>query len=115
MQQVASLLPVLLRNFRDLPALTLPVWRALWLANVGTALSTHTEVAQFRAGSLIVKVDHPAWYQQLLILKQDLISKLNEACGRKALFDIQFVCCPERSATPAADRNRVEAGDHLVA
>ncbi len=91
MQPVSNMLPILLRHARQAPVLSVPVWRALWSANVGEALASHTEVLRFHSGTLTVKVDHHAWHQQLLELKSDLIDALNETCGRKLLAEIQFI------------------------
>ena len=91
MQPVSNLLPILLRRFRHAPSMDTAVWRALWKAHVGAAIMSHSEVVRFQRGILTVRVDHPAWRQQLSQLKSDLILTLNKACGKTALTDIQFL------------------------
>jgi len=91
MQHIAQMLPTLLPRLRHIPALNTSVWRALWTANVGSAMSAHTSVSRYEKGVLIVQVDHLAWHQQLLRMRQDLISALNRACGRTVLMDVEFI------------------------
>lgn len=98
MQHVTQMLPALLQYLRHAPALNTPVWRAVWTANVGAAMAAHTHVSRFEKGTLTVLVDHHAWHQQLIRMRQDLIKALNQACGKTALMDVQFIYCASHDA-----------------
>ncbi|MGB7620783.1 MAG: hypothetical protein WBN92_00380, partial [Terriglobia bacterium] len=45
-----------------------------------------------------VQVDHHAWHQQLIRMRQDLIKALNQACGKTAVMDVQFIYCASHDA-----------------
>ncbi|MBZ5554318.1 MAG: DUF721 domain-containing protein [Acidobacteriia bacterium] len=91
MQHVTRMFPGLLQSLRHSPSLMTSVWRAVWIANVGEATATHTHVSRFEKGTLTVLVDHHAWHQQLIRIRPDLIKTLNQACGKTALMDVEFI------------------------
>jgi predicted nucleic acid-binding Zn ribbon protein len=91
MQHVTQMFPGLLQSLRHAPPLLTSVWRAVWVANVGSATAAHTYVSRFEKGTLTVLVDHHAWHQQLIRIRPDLIKTLNQACGRTALMDVDFI------------------------
>jgi predicted nucleic acid-binding Zn ribbon protein len=97
MQHVTQVLPALLQCLRHAPALKTPIWRAVWTANVGSAMAAHTHVSRFEKGTLTVLVDHHAWHQQLIRMRQDLIKILNQACGRTAVMDVDFIYCASQA------------------
>ena len=74
------------------------VWRAVWIANVGDATAAHTHVSRFEKGTLTVLVDHHAWHLQLIRMRPDLIKTLNQACGRTALMDVEFIYSASQTA-----------------
>lgn len=109
MKPIVQSFPALLRRLREVPALTLPVWRALWQAGVGPAVSARTRVIRFERGTLAIRVDHSAWFQQLNRLKSELLSALNKAIGQPVVKEIEFylsekeLALSANKATPGKD------------
>jgi len=104
MQHVTRMLPSLLQSLRHVPTLRASIWRAVWIANVGAATAAHTYVSRCEKGTLTVLVNHHAWHQQLIRMRPDLIKTLNQACGRTALTDLEFIYCasPPRQSKVSA-------------
>jgi hypothetical protein len=61
-----------------------------WGKLVGERISAHTKPDTVSYRKLLVHVDSPAWMQQLMFLKEDIIKNINEAAGRKIVKDIRF-------------------------
>jgi hypothetical protein len=59
-----------------------------WATAVGPSIARHAQPAAVRGGKLTLVVDHPAWMQQLSLLKPEIIGKLNGSLGMKAISDI---------------------------
>ena len=51
---------------------------ARWEQCVGTAISNHTRAIRVEAQVLWVEVDHPAWKNELMLRKQQILDKLNQ-------------------------------------
>lgn len=62
----------------------------LWEAVAEKGLAKHTEALKLQRGILYVLTKSPAWAQELNFLKVDLIAKLNERVGYRAVRDIRF-------------------------
>ena len=59
-----------------------------WEALVGPMISAHAQPEQLRFNKLYVRVDSPAWLQELTLLKPSLKDKLNTALGKEAVGEI---------------------------
>ncbi len=70
----------------------LPRWRLVkdFGKIVGDRIATHAEAFKTADGILYVRVDGPSWMNQLYLIKEDIIEKLNEAAGRNFVKDIKF-------------------------
>jgi predicted nucleic acid-binding Zn ribbon protein len=73
------------------------VW-TFWEEEVGEAIAAHAEPAGFRSGVLSVRVDSPAWMQELQFLKESLREQLNRRLGEPLIRDVYFVSGAVRGA-----------------
>lgn len=63
----------------------------LWDSVVGKAVSKVSKAERVESGALVVKVDTSAWRQELQMQKEEIINKLNEEIGTKAIGEIRFI------------------------
>ncbi len=61
-----------------------------WAKLVGERISAHTKPDAVSYRKLLVYVDSPAWMQQLMFLKEDIIKNINDAAKRQIIKDIRF-------------------------
>jgi predicted nucleic acid-binding Zn ribbon protein len=65
------------------------VWD-VWPSAVGDRISGNTEPAMFKGGQLIVNASSSAWVQQLWLLKDDIVAKVNHGLGEDLVTEIKF-------------------------
>jgi predicted nucleic acid-binding Zn ribbon protein len=63
----------------------------LWDAIVGERIAAKTKALYTREGKLIVEVENSTWMNELQFLKGEIIEKLNEKLGKRAIYDIHFL------------------------
>jgi hypothetical protein len=73
----------------SLPMKDSSVWNA-WDKAVGPVISAQTRVDRLDRETLFVKVSSPAWMQQLQFMKQEILDRINETLGKKALKNLFF-------------------------
>jgi predicted nucleic acid-binding Zn ribbon protein len=61
-----------------------------WAAVVGPELAARTRALRCENGTLVVRVDHGAWMQELHFIEKDLVKKLRAACPGVDLARIRF-------------------------
>lgn len=61
-----------------------------WAEIVGDSIARVTKAENIRDGALIVRVMHPAWRQELVFLKAELIEKINRTLKKEIVKDIIF-------------------------
>lgn len=81
-----------------------------WPVLVGEQIAAHAQAEQLRGGRLIVRVDHSAWMQELVLLKPQLLEKIGGAAG---VTDLVFRLAT--SERPAADYSRGGAAGFAAA
>ncbi len=64
--------------------------KARWAEVVGPQVSGVTQVSAVRDGVLIVRVKNSVWANELTLLKDDMLRRLNAALGGRVLTDIHF-------------------------
>ena len=64
--------------------------KARWAEVVGPQVSGVTQVQAVRDGILIVRVKNSVWANELTLLKDDMLRRLNLALGGRVLTDIHF-------------------------
>lgn len=69
------------------------VWQ-VWNRIVGEAVAKNAQPAAFKGDLLLVHVSSSPWIQQLQFLKQDIISKLNQALAKESVKEIKFKIGP---------------------
>ncbi|MEJ2470866.1 MAG: DUF721 domain-containing protein [Desulfuromonadales bacterium] len=76
----------------------------VWNDVVGPQIAAHTRPTRIRDGVLDVNVDHPAWMQQLQLMKPKILHQLNKAIGKSQLKDIYLKrgTIKAQTATPTA-------------
>jgi len=63
----------------------------VWADVVGPHIAGVTEVRSIRNGQLVVSVTHPAWRQELLLRKKELIAGINDRLKHNIVRDITLV------------------------
>ena len=61
-----------------------------WQKAVGPQISVQTRPDRLKRNTLFVKVSSSVWMQQLHILKQEIIEKINKLLGKELIKDIHF-------------------------
>ena len=97
-----------------------------WERCVGVMIARHAQPQSFRGGKLLLIVDSPAWMQQLILLKTEIIEKLNKILDNSAIKDIKLKlgeikviheCIPEEAAQISLrpdERARIEQYVSLI-
>jgi hypothetical protein len=82
----------------------------VWDEAVGPQVAARARPVRIREGVLEVRVDSPAWMQQLQLLKPKILARLNERLGGEVIRDLfwrrgrtepEAVEAPARSQAPA--------------
>lgn len=61
-----------------------------WAEIVGNRISEVSEAEKIENGVLFVKVSSPVWRNELVFMKSNLISSVNEALEKNIVKDIKF-------------------------
>jgi hypothetical protein len=61
-----------------------------WNEDIAPCLATESRATFIRGKVLYVTVEKPVWAQQLSMMKQDLIDRVNASAGQGAVTDIRF-------------------------
>ncbi len=62
-----------------------------WEAAVGTTIAKNTEPDRVEHGIIYVKTATPAWRQELIFKKKEIIVRLNKILGKQTIKDIRFI------------------------
>lgn len=65
------------------------IWR-LWDEIVGRVVAENAQPEAFKGKLLLVRVGSSPWAHQLRFMKADIITKVNEALGKKLIEEIRF-------------------------
>ena len=63
----------------------------IWEEIVGKTIAANTAAETVDHGILIVKTANPAWRQELVFKKQDIIERLNAKLGKNTIREIRFI------------------------
>ncbi len=63
----------------------------LWPEIVGKAVAENTQAVSAEHGVLTIKTSTPAWRQELQFQKKEIVLKINERIGNRAIMDIKFL------------------------
>ena len=77
--------PALSRRINDAEALL------IWEEVVGEQIAGVSRAVALENGRLTVEVTHPVWRVELAHLSEEIIGRLNERLGRRAVRRIRFV------------------------
>lgn len=113
MKPLASLLPDLFRQYAADGHWPEPVAAALWNEIVGEHLARRTRPVEISRSRLVVLVPSSSWKRQLRALREEIVSRLNQALGTnisRVVFRIDSTveqapptpspAPPRRTATP---------------
>jgi hypothetical protein len=62
----------------------------VWQKAVGPQISVQTRPDRLKRNTLFVKVSSSVWMQQLHILKQEIIEKINQLIGKELIKNVHF-------------------------
>ena len=62
-----------------------------WDDVVGKKISQNTEPQNVEHGTLTVSVKNPAWRQELVFKKDQIIKKLNKKIGENTIKEVRFI------------------------
>ena len=67
-------------------------WKAveLWPDVAGTRVAERSRAVDFRDGTLVVAVDHPAWMNELMFLRRRFTAELNRRLGEEIVREIRL-------------------------
>ena len=74
----------------------LPALADTWADLVGPAVAAHTEPVTVQHGTLVVRVDDPAWASQLRWMEQQLLDGLRGVAGYEGVERIEVRVGPTR-------------------
>ena len=66
-----------------------------WEYIAGETILNHTFAYNYQNKILFIKVDSSVWIQQLIMLKKELIQKINQKLGKNLVKDIRFKLAEE--------------------
>ena len=62
----------------------------IWEEVVGEKIAKVTRVERVESGRLFIHVSKPTWRNELVLLKREIIAKLNKTLGGEVINDIIF-------------------------
>ena len=62
-----------------------------WEEVVGKKISKNTEPQRVEHGTLTVSVSNPAWRQELVFKKEEIIKQLNKKIGENTIKEVRFI------------------------
>jgi len=62
----------------------------LWDEVVDPKVRKHTKALKLQRGVLYITAESPVWSQELNFFRQELVDKINNKAGYKAVRDIRF-------------------------
>ena len=63
----------------------------IWNDVVGKSIAENTEVLSVEHGVLFIRVSSSSWSQELQLKKKEILLKVNNKIGNKAITDLRFV------------------------
>jgi predicted nucleic acid-binding Zn ribbon protein len=90
-RQLSQILDILVRKYGV--DRKLKEYQALsdWNDVVGTKISKISKVVKISDGKLFIEVSNSSWRAELLLMKPQIIEKINKRIGTQVLKDIVFV------------------------
>lgn len=76
-----------------------------WAEVVGPQVGAVTQVEAVRGGVLFVRVRNSVWANELTLLKEDMLRRLNAKLGGRVLTDIHFKASGLARPKPPPDKN----------
>jgi predicted nucleic acid-binding Zn ribbon protein len=64
---------------------------AVWRESVGGTIADNARPVKINRGLLVVVVSSPIWTQELSLMKETIIGRLNDRLGDTVVRDIRFV------------------------
>ena len=62
-----------------------------WEEVVGKKISKNTKPQSVEHGTLTVSVSNPAWRQELVFKKEEIIKQLNKKIGENTIKEVRFI------------------------
>lgn len=80
--------------------------RAVWPLAVGKVIAAHTSRMRMVRSTLVVEVADATWQKQLFTLSKQILDRLQQATGNKAISNIEFRVGVPRREPQRADGTR---------
>jgi len=95
-EHIGGIIAGVLKTYRrESDADLVHVWQ-VWDDVVGEVIAGNAKPAAFKGKILLIHVSSSTWIHQLQFLKQEMISKLNQALGKTLVGDLKFKIGPLR-------------------
>ena len=91
MQQLKSAINHFLKNNGLIKGVNQQNAILIWEEIVGKTIASNTTAETVEHGILTVKTTNPAWRQELVFKKRDIIEKLNAKLGKNTIKEIRFI------------------------
>ena len=91
MQQLKSAINHFLKNNGLIKGVNQQNAILIWEEIVGKTIAANTAAETVEHGILTVKTTSPAWRQELVFKKRDIIEKLNTKLGKNTIREIRFI------------------------
>jgi predicted nucleic acid-binding Zn ribbon protein len=88
--RIGDLLPTVLRDLGLQSKFSERRLVEKWAAVVGPELAQRARALRCENGTLVVRVDHGAWMQELHFIEKDFVAKMRAACPDVNLTRIRF-------------------------
>lgn len=85
----AELLPGLINQFDIKKEFTIETLKTEWHNIAGDIMSTHTKPDRIMGGTLFVKADHPVFANELSMIQDTLLKKIEEELGTRVIKKIK--------------------------
>lgn len=103
MRRVRQVLPAAMENKEVLRAARAQAAMRRWPEVVGVMLAGRSHPDRYGRGTVWVAVEGSAWAQELRMMKERILQKLNEVSGEPGLFtDVRFGVRPLPKRDPSA-------------
>ena len=90
MQKMVDIIPITLRHMGIEKKYNSQSIIVHWKKIVGSEISTHAYPIIVQSGILVIGVNNSVWLHHLSMMKDNIISKINQFIGEKLILDIRF-------------------------
>ncbi|WP_378956926.1 DUF721 domain-containing protein [Pelosinus sp. sgz500959] len=90
MQRMVDIVPITIRNMGLQKKYNSQSIIVHWKKIVGDEIATHAYPTNVQSGIVVLSVNNSVWSHHLSMMKESIISKINDFIGEKLILDIRF-------------------------